>query len=75
MTGTITKLCGSYGFIEPFGKGDAVFFHKDKLAPELEWGDQLQYRRVEFEVSKDFTSGKYRADFVRPIRDVERGDG
>ena len=54
MTGTIIKILldKNCGFIEPAKRGENIWFHRDRLDPELPFDEQLQFRRVEFDVHR-----------------------
>lgn len=67
MQGTIIKILfdKDCGFIEPLQRGENIWFHRDRLDPELPFDEQLQFRRVEFDI---FHGGKRpAAENVRAI--------
>ena len=51
MTGTITAVYTrkGYGFISLAGGGRDLFFHETDLSDDLEFDEQLEQRRVQFE--------------------------
>jgi CspA family cold shock protein len=61
------KADKGFGFIEAPG-GPDVFFHVSTI-DGLDWGEQLQGQRVEFQVETDRRTGKLRAAFVKPAKD------
>lgn len=64
-TGTITKIIADkgFGFIALKESAD-VFFHRSALDPQLEFGEQLIERRVEFNLVN--TERGMKAGNVRP---------
>ena len=65
--GTITRIneAGGYGFIEPRGCGENVFFHANDL-DGLDFDEQLVQRRVLYKSIQQ--SRGPRATVVRPLR-------
>ena len=67
-TGTVTCVktdaTRRYGFIEPDGPGDDVFFHETALAETLEFDQRLIWCRVRFELETDWR-GRLKASNVR----------
>lgn len=64
MTGVVKKLVldRGFGFIEIPGDRD-LFFHYSELLPSIPFDEQLQGRRLEFEVVEGF--GKIKAVNIR----------
>jgi cold shock CspA family protein len=67
FVGTVCKVIvdKGYGFIRLPGSVD-VFMHSYDVSDELDWGEQLQERRVEFDL--EHSAKGPRAVLVRPAK-------